>query len=218
MTGPVRGNNDTAMNRATPNPLSAMQRRGDAPDPSPQGPLSGADFAAVEAAKKSGKRIWRAVRVATFDAWTAAVIGGSALAFGIFDRTSAIVGGAILTVAIIEFKGAAKLRRLDPAGPVICGANQLLLLAVIAAYCVWNLLTPSTSVTQAIGNPMGDPVLESAANLTSTLLQAFYVLVLCGSVLMQGLMALYYFTRAGVIRKYVRETPPWVIELQRRSA
>jgi hypothetical protein len=183
------------------------------------GPLSTADLGEVDAAKKRGKKIWRAVRVATFDAWTAAVVGGSALAFGVVDHTSAIIGGAIMTVAIIEFKGAARLRKLDPAGALICGANQLLLLSVIGAYCAWNLLTQSsTSLTQSLGDPAGDALLADMAGLESKIRQGFYVLVLGGSVLMQGLMALYYFSRAGVVRRYVRETPPWVIELQRRAA
>src|SRR4051812_34770028 len=104
----------------------------------PRGPLSGVDFAQIEASQRRGKKIRKAARVASFNAWIAAVIGGSALLFGLVDRPSAIIGGAIMVVAFIEFKGAAKFRKVDLAAPKICGFNQLLLLAVIAAYCVWS--------------------------------------------------------------------------------
>jgi hypothetical protein len=65
---------------------------------------------------------------------------------------------------------------------------------------------------------MGDALLADVAGMETTLRRGLYGLVLVGSVLMQGLTALYYFTRARHMRAYLRDTPPWVVELQRRSA
>jgi hypothetical protein len=183
----------------------------------PSGPLSGEDFAAIEAAQRRSKKVRKAARVASFNAWTAAIIGGSALCFGVIDRPSAILGGLIMIVAIIEFKGAAKFRRLDLAAPALCGLNQLLLLAIIGCYCLWSMTTQSQSVTQSIGDPMGDAVLADVAGMESTIRHAFYALVLGGSVLMQGFTAIYYFTRKRHMQAYLRETPPWIVELQKRT-
>ncbi len=42
------------------------------------------------------------------------------------------------------------------------------------------------------------------------------VIVLSG--IFQGLNARYYFVRAGRLRDYVRDTPQWVLDLQRSTA
>jgi hypothetical protein len=181
------------------------------------GPLSPEHLAQIDAAQRRGRKIRKAARVASFNAWTAALIGGTCLAGGIFDRTSLVLGIAITAVAIIEFQGAAKFRRLDLKAPVVCGLNQLFFLTVIGAYCIWNMLQPSSSLTEATGSADADAMLADFAGLESSLMHGFYGLVLIGSVLMQGLTAVYYFTRARHMRAYLRETPEWVVELQRRA-
>ena len=44
---------------------------------------------------------------------------------------------------------------------------------------------------------------------------AVYGGVIVGSLIVQGLTALYYFTRAGLIRKFLLQTPPWAIDILR---
>ncbi len=126
-------------------------------------------------------------------------------------------GIGITTVAVIEFQGAGKFRRLDLKAPMVCGLNQLLFLAIIAAYCIWNMLQPSSALTEATGSAEADAMLADVAGVESSLMRGFYGLVLIGSILMQGLTAVYYFTRARLMRTYLRDTPPWVVELQRRA-
>jgi len=49
------------------------------------------------------------------------------------------------------------------------------------------------------------------------LIVAVYGTVIVLSVVFQGLNALYYFTRGKHIEAYVRETPGWVLDLQRMT-
>jgi hypothetical protein len=37
------------------------------------------------------------------------------------------------------------------------------------------------------------------------------------TIIFQGLNALYYFSRAKLLRAYLAETPSWIVEVQRRS-
>jgi hypothetical protein len=211
---PRAANDEALMVRGPSNEQGETQG---VPPPRPAGPLSGEDYAQLELARKRGKKVLKAAKVASFDAWTMAIIGGSALAFGVVDHVSGIVGGAIMIVAMVEFKGAAKFRKMDLGAPMLCGLNQLFLLATIAVYCAWNLMQNQPSVMQSIGDPMGDAVLGDVASMESSIMKAFYSLVLIGSVLMQGLTAVYYFTRARHMRRYVQETPAWIVELQKRT-
>jgi hypothetical protein len=43
-------------------------------------------------------------------------------------------------------------------------------------------------------------------------------LLIALTIIFQGLNAVYYFTRAKLLRRYVAETPAWVVELQRTQA
>jgi hypothetical protein len=182
------------------------------------GPLSPEHLAQIDAAQRRGKKIRKAARVASFNAWTAAIIGGTCLLGGVFDRTSLVLGIGITSVAVIEFQGAAKFRRLDLKAPMVCGLNQLFFLAIIATYCLWNMLQPSSALTEATGSAEADAMLADFAGLESSLMHGFYGLVLIGSILMQGLTAVYYFTRARHMRAFLRETPEWVVQLQRRAS
>ncbi len=182
------------------------------------GPLSPEHLAQIDAAQRRGKKIRKAARVASFNAWTAALIGGTCLLIGIFDRTSLVLGIAITTVAIIEFQGAAKFRRLDLKAPQICALNQLFFLAIIATYCIWSMFHPSAELREATGSAEADATLAAVAGAESSIMGIFYALVLLGSVLMQGLTAVYYFTRARHMRAFLRETPEWVVQLQRRAS
>ncbi len=46
---------------------------------------------------------------------------------------------------------------------------------------------------------------------------AFYGTIILLSAIFQGLNALYYFTRRKHVNAYLRETPKWVVNLQRMT-
>ena len=74
-------------------------------------------------------------------------------------------------------------------------------------------------------NPLADyPELRQLGNLQETIgnlyvqiTLALYGSVFLGSVLFQGGNALYYFSRERLVREYVNDTEPWVIDLQKST-
>ena len=44
-----------------------------------------------------------------------------------------------------------------------------------------------------------------------------YAAVIALTGIFQGLTARYYFVRVWMLRDYVRDTPPWVLDLQRAT-
>ena len=57
----------------------------------------------------------------------------------------------------------------------------------------------------------GEPIYE----LNRAIMSAFYIFILCVSVVIQGCGALYYFTRRRHVVAYLRNTPEWVIGMLR---
>jgi succinate dehydrogenase/fumarate reductase cytochrome b subunit len=60
--------------------------------------------------------------------------------------------------------------------------------------------------------------LDGMDQLYRVLIAAVYGTVIVLSVVFQGLNAVYYFTRRKHVSDYVRETPDWVLDLQRLTA
>jgi hypothetical protein len=101
------------------------------------------------------------------------------------------------------------------------GWNQVGLLALVVAYSLWMLvggLCGQSPFTAEIGR---HPELADARGalgqfdaLYKGLVVIIYGGVIASSLVFQGLNALYYFSRRKQIEAYVRETPPWVLNLQ----
>ncbi len=215
------------MSISGPNPATFA-----APAPVPA-PLSPQQLEEVTQARQRWRKVQRSVAVATFSAWTMAVIAAGALLIGIFDTTSAVMGLLLAGVAVNEFIGASKLRRAQLAGPMLLGWNQMLLLAVIGGYCFYQIfmVTPAPLVSDPrLLEMMEDPALREQLrgqlgpglmdliDKPDTTYRLFYMVVIVGSLLMQGLTALYYFSRRRVVMAYLNATPAWVVEVQRRAA
>ena len=130
-------------------------------------------------------------------------------------------------VAWNEFRGRQRLLDFDPAGAAILGWNQLGLLAMIIVYCVWalysGLVGSGTLEAQLEANPeLGAALgslegMEGFGELYQTIVVALYSSVIVLSVILQGANAIYYFTRRKLVENYVRETPAWVLDLQRAT-
>lgn len=175
------------------------------------GPLSAEHRRELATARERSKKILNVAKVASFNAWSLAIIGALSLpfAFSSFSGFVLTVGFAIL--AYNEFQGRKRLLKFDPSAATLLGWNQLAFLAMIIVYCLWTMYTNyyqkldvPAEVKSALGD-MGD--LEA---LVKQLMVWFYALVIALSVLFQGGNALYYFTRRKLIAKFVAETPEWV--------
>jgi hypothetical protein len=198
---------------------------GTAPQSPTQGPLSPEHYAQFEAAQRRGKKLRKVAGVARFNGWTTGLFAGSALIFAWIDKlmgggvdyVALAVGAALTIVTINEFRGAAKARRVEPGATTLLGFNQLFLLAAITCYCLWNMFMAPSITGQSSGDPEVDRLLQGFTGVETTVKFAVYGLVIAGSVIAQGMTALYYFQRGKTMREYLRETPPWIVQLQRRE-
>lgn len=161
------------------------------------------------------------------DGWTVAVFAGVTIVCGIFDPLSPgmALGLGMALVAIFEFIGAAKLRRLHPGAARMLGLNQLLFAAMLSIYALWNihvtLTTPASSTmgqeytSLASQSPDAAEMIQSIDSMGRTVTLGFYGLLIAVALFVQGGTALYYFTRAGHVREFLRQTPQWIVELHR---
>jgi len=119
-------------------------------------------------------------------------------------------------VARNEFLGRSRLRKLEASGLELLWQNQLGLVAIITAYCLWNMYRavahPNPQMTQ-----LTDLLGAGSGELIQSLTLIVYVAVMVATVIFQGLNARYYFVRVARLREYLRTTPPWVLDVQRLS-
>ncbi len=178
-----------------------------------QGPLSPEQKEDLTRATERAGKILGAGKVATFNGWTLGVIGAISLLFGLFSLTGFIAGACLLIVAWNEFRGRNMLRHFDPQGPDLLWKNQVGLMSLVIAYCGWSMYRtvafPSSEIAQ----------LEELAGLpadfvTDLTLSAYGAAILL-TLLFQGLNARYYFARVQMLADYLRETPDWIVDLQK---
>lgn len=173
----------------------------------------------LEAARKSARKVRRAVSVANFDGWTIAIFGAITLAMGLTDFTNIGLGLGLGAVAYLELRNAGRVKRLDADAARILGFNQLALAGILIIYACWELYVSSRSGGTAAALGVTDPdvaqMLGPVQDLTTMISHAVYGSLILIAVFAQGSMALYYFTRVRLIRNYVATTPEWIITLQK---
>ncbi len=181
-----------------------------------QGQLDELQDAAVRA-----KKIHRAASVATFNYWTLGLFGAPALAMGLFSLPSLFIGAGLLLVAYNEHRGAKMLRKLDLRAPKMLGLNQLGLIAVLVAYGIWGVaqgLNAENHYAEQIASmPQLAPTLEPLGELYATLSIMVYGGVIAFAFIFQGFNSWYYFSRAKWMRRYLEQTPTWVVQTQRAA-
>ena len=196
-------------------PTDSERAPGAQPPPLPTGappvrsPLSEADDAVLRAASMGRRAVRRAAWVARSSAVTELGIAVLAVAFTIcmFSWTNLLIAAALSVIGLVELAGYHRTRRGEPSAAVMLALNQLALLAVIVVYCSLQIAHPPKPEDLAELQQLGlDP-----ASVT----RLFYGLVIALSVLFQGGMALYYFTRRRALERYRRDTPEWAQRLIR---
>jgi hypothetical protein len=160
-------------------------------------------------ARLAAKKIRRATTVAVTDGWMIAIFAGGSFICGLIgDVSGVLIGMAMAAIAWIEFTGAARLRRLDPTAPRRLAYNQLAFALLIIVYSLWSLR--SSTMPAEIPPEYQDLFLMAKRILYFTLMAV--------GILAQGGTALYYITREKHLQKYVNETPPWIIEMQKAGS
>lgn len=179
------------------------------------GPLTAGQRAQLAAANERAEKILKAGRIATFNGWTIGTFGGLSVLLGLGSLTALVVGAGLLVVAWNELRGRNLLRRLDAVGPRLLARNQLGLMGLIIAYCLWSIygtLHHPGEAIQELEQFMGGP--GSVTHLVAWGYGAVIVL----SMVAQGFNARYYFARVARLESYVRSTPGWILELQRATS
>jgi hypothetical protein len=216
-----------------PPPVRVAAARPVAGAPEPTDPLSPAHWAALRAALAARRPLRRAVRTARLSAITLLGIGilGLPLLPFFFDVISLIVVAGLCVLGICEWAGAERLREGQPGAAAFLGRNQLCLIGLITAYCVVQMatfkadaalgtllpadvqsqLSPVTGVDQEVADPLQG--ILPTRGLIPLLTYGFYGIVIAASVIAQGSLALYYFTRQRHVDAWQRSTAPWITRL-----
>jgi hypothetical protein len=192
----------------------------------PEARLSTDQLQQLQAAQRQLHKLRRAAGVAKFNSVTSAVIGIFAgfgvlisLMLGSFDGLGLVVTVGLLAIAWNEGRARKKLLQLVPGSGRELGWNQLAFLALIAAYCLYQILyvvNQPNSLDDAIAqySEMAD-MIGSYAELSHTVGVLIYQAVLVISTLTVGGNAWYYFICNRRLDTYLAETPNWVLDIQR---
>lgn len=173
-----------------------------------------------------GKKVRRATTVAYTDAWISAVFAGCGILSGCFGIDNLLIGLAMGFVAFNSFRGARGLKNLDLQAPGKLALNQLMLAAFLTlyfAYQLWGISTGKSALAQALSGSGGDykdlgdmgASLNQVQDLVTRGMYIAYASLIAGTVIVQGLTALYYAGRKKYLQAYIEQTPRWVIDLQR---
>ncbi|MCX5683569.1 MAG: hypothetical protein NT049_07795 [Planctomycetota bacterium] len=190
-------------------------------------PLDESQFALVQEAARTYKPIKKAARIALGSAITTLMIGAVALPFSLFWPSFAgiFVTVGVCAVGVVEFLGYRKLVQADPSAARFLALNQLAFLGLITIYCLIQMLTFSPAEAKAAAlSPESRAALNGMPEMTRDIDNyidqygalatcGFYSLVIVLSVLFQGGLAYYYFSRRKFLEAFQREVPPWVRRL-----
>jgi hypothetical protein len=186
--------------------------------PTSAAPLDASHQREIAAAADQVKPIRRAIRVASFNAWSTLIVAVCSAPFALLSIDGYVVFAALAISAYNEFRGRRRLVDFDPSGATILGWNQLFLLAVITAYCLWAMYNGLTGENQIAAELANNEDVKAALGDVGVLYRQLTVLVygsvIAISAIFQGGNAIYYFTRRAVVEDYLATTPEWLVDLQ----
>ena len=167
------------------------------------GPLSPQRQNELAEADPNARKVLSAAKVAAFNGWAIGVFAALSLLFALSSRTALVVGSGLAIVAWNELRGRKLLLRFDPRGPRLLGWNQLGLMGLVVAYCLWSIYIGLTGTTEldALLKEL-ELVTGSSGDLQTILTLAVYGGVITCTIIFQGLNALYYFTRMKHVQAY----------------
>ena len=186
------------------------------------GPLSAEHHQQIASAHTRSAKIRSAARAAAFNGWVTGAFALLSAPFAPFSFAGFLVTVGLAVVTYNEFRGRKLLLAFDPKAAKLLGWNQVGFLGLITAYSLWmivdSLIGPGPfskelqqypELQQALGSK------EELQRMYQLLILAIYATVIVFSAVFQGINAIYYFTRSRHILAYLRETPGWIVEMQR---
>lgn len=188
------------------------------PPPAPPGPLSEQHFALIRQASASRKAATKAARVALNSSIVTLFLGIATVPLICWYPSwiAAVMAVGLCVIGVVEYMGCRRMRQADPSAARILGINQLAFAGLITLYCLVQMFSPSAGLASVLGDLSS--LQTSGGNIDTGRLAmlatyGFFGLVIVASVLSQGGLAIYYFTRRSPLEAYNRQTPAWIRRL-----
>jgi hypothetical protein len=169
----------------------------------------------LENAKERAGGFMGAAKVASFNGWTFGFFAVISILTGLSSFPVLLVGLGLAAVARNELVGRKRILAYDPSAFELLWKNQVGLMAIIIAYCVWAMLRTSSGPPDPAMEELVEVMGEGVDELVRALTMAVYAIVIGATAIFQGLNARYYYVRIERLREYVERTPAWVMDLQR---
>ena len=206
--------------------VSNRPRWSDVPTPPRAEPesLDERGFLLIRQAAARRRAIGKAARTAKTSGVVTLVIGISAVPMLALwpSWLAAVLAFGLCVIGAVELRGHRMMRQADPAAAGYLGRNQLVFLALIIFYCGVQMATFSPEQIKAAAvSPEFRAQLDAMPSFAQSIdagidrwaplvAYGFFGLVIVVSVVFQGGLATYYFTRRRHLNAYITHTPPWV--------
>jgi hypothetical protein len=199
----------------TPAPLSPAPQT---PAPPAAPVLSEEHYRQLAEAGQRAKVIRRAVGVSSFNAWCAAIAALVTIIGSIGSVAGMALGFGIGIVAAVEFYGRDGLRKLEPKAARMLAMNQIAFAVILLAYAGWGMYSskygPGIAAEIKAEDPSVGEMLGGLEDVTRSITMMLYGTVAAVAVLVQGGTALYYLSRERLIKRHLRDTPPWALRFE----
>jgi hypothetical protein len=152
--------------------------------------------------------------------WCLTLFGGITLLMGLSDPAALAMGAGLLLCAILELRGAAGLRRLDPRSPERLALNQLLLAIVLVGYAglrIFQSRVDPRPMSSSLSDPQVAQMLGSFDDLARDITTGFYGLIMLIGIVVPGLTAIYYKSRRKHLELFASTAAPWIVALHRKG-
>lgn len=180
----------------------------------PSSPLTEADYVTLRQAAAAYRPVRNAARVAHISAMTILAIAALSALSTVFSPglTNLVSTAGLAIIGYLEYAGAQKMKVGLPAAASHLGWNQVIFIALICIYCVGRMLDADDYLSAESRSQLSQ-VPELAAQLSSLLpavVKGTYALVMGVSIVAQGSLAAYYFSRRKHLESLQYCVPAWV--------
>ncbi len=187
-------------------------------------PLTDAQREQLRAAARLHKPLRRCATVARWSGVTMVSFGALTvlMTLPMMDVLGAGLGAGLTALGLIELKHGPRIAGAQPDAARALGANQLILLALLFAYCVLQMVTSHGVDTRtllvspefaaqmdAMGDTQFGGLNEQLSQWATTAFYGFYIAMMVGAVVFQGSLAKYYFGVRKAVIVYLDESETW---------
>lgn len=166
------------------------------------------------------KKVQKAIKYAGFNGGTMLFFGVISLLTGLGDIGGMAIGAALTAAGFLELRQRAALRRLEASALPRLAINQGFVALAITAYCLCKAFFPAENeMMQQLSGAGGDTGIDMEGIARSVEFASFVgYLVLAGLTIFFQLLAVwFYLSKREPLARYLRESPEWVHDLQRRG-